>query len=602
MGLEDESSSIKHNWTAEFIRFLKVNNETADFSFILLTIGAGGSGKTAVAFMISHVLLEADPKRHVLLYQVPEGLIPAIHESLKANGLESWCSRFKRIEHLREVDVNAILIFDEGVLQANAKEALMKEMVDFEQDLSFSRHKRTIVLMNSVDDGILLAYRKKAHITIYKQLNKGFVDNVRNDKFVKQYRTELTKLDVREAIVYSTYKYFNNKIGKLKMDLKLYCPWYNDKISRNMEGSTFSAQFSRYEGNAKLVEEYAKKAVDAFGKDLIKKARMKSILLGWMEETFPDKYFDLKRYIDSIYNRAVYKEYMSQKGAAEDDETGSMMEPELESSETMQDENDPDQEAMIETEKASDQDVKVPEPKPESLVVLEPKPQDPNDPFLHCYDAINTFSYNKADILADYGRDRDIDTSSRELNVAVYNRYNETGKLDVVSKEFNSPVDPSKKMSVNGVRLMVRRVSGFLANKVGLLFEPVIERELKKAFPLARIYHGKEKKPDFIVFQPGVEPTGTETDPPLAASGTIFVYSVKCYDSLRSKTSLPVSEHDPEIKYCQRVQAIAAGKGKKIDIRLTSLYFNIANRNWTQHAIDFLFPKDIEIDETRDVA
>jgi hypothetical protein len=594
LGIEEAKDSIRHNYTVEFIRFLEVNNNTPDFSFILLTMGAGGSGKTAIAFMMSHILLKVDPKRHVLLYRVPESLVPSIHESLKANSLEEWCPRFRRIENLREVDVNAILIIDEGVLNANAKEALMKEMVDFEQDLSFSRHKRVICLMNSVDDGVLLGFRKKAHIMIYKQLTKGFVDNVRNDRFVKVHAYDLTKLAVNEAIVYSTYKYFNNRIGKLKLDLKNYCPWYNDKISRNMANETFSAQFNRFSEKDKLATHYAKIAVDFFGEDL-KKPRMQAVMLGWFKHEYPDQYFDLQRVIKDIYQAAMYMQYMRERGedSHEDKKEGS--------------------------HKEADGSVKPPEEKPAAPApatsmpaaavpapeLATPSPAPPAAPPVVGSQgpAGDPGPSIKAEVLAikfDPQTNARLDKYQNQTHAKIWKRYHEVGKLDVVAAEFPSPSDPSKCFSVPGIRLvLVGPLAGWLSNQIGNDFEVDIEKLLKLKFPLGRVIHGGPKRPDFIVALPGTMFQPGDEKPPLAIFGRIFVYSIKCYDSIRPQTKLPIKELDPEIHYCQRCQALAAQKGNKIDITLVSIFYNIASKRVNEQiGVNFLMPPPtITIDE-----
>ncbi len=594
LGIEEAHDSIRHNYTVDFIHFLEANNNTPDFSFILLTMGAGGSGKTAVAFMMSHIMLKADPKRHVLLYRVPETLVPDIHESLKANGLEEWNTRFKRIEHLREVDVNAILIIDEGVLNANAKEALMKEMVDFEQDLSFSRHKRIVALMNSVDDGVLLGFRKKAHIMIYKQLTKGFVDNVRNDHFVKTHAYDLTKLAINEAIVYSTYKYFSNKIGKLKLDLKLYCPWYNDKISRNMANETFSAQFSRFTEKDKLATHYAKIAVDFFGKDL-GKPRMQAVMLGWFKHEYPDQYFDLQRVIKDIYQTAMYMQYMRERGEDidEDKKEGKPKVLDNSTAPLAQPPADPGQSTSIPA-------TTVTSPDPPKLAAAPPAtpPAEGSRSLVGIHDASI-----KNEVIAlnfDPQVNKRLELYDNKTHVRMWIRYHETGKMDVVASEFPSPVDSSKNISVNGVRLILTgKIAGWLADHVGVDFEDEIEKILKRKFHLSRVAHGGPKKPDFVVAMPGAEFEPGENKPPLVISGRVFVYSIKCYDSIRPKTSLPIKELDPEVRYCQRIAGLAANREKKVDITLISIFLNMANKRVNEQiGINFLMPPaTIEIEE-----
>jgi len=615
LGIEESKDSIRRNYTPDFIAFLENNNNTPDFSFILLTMGAGGSGKTAIAFMMSHVLLKADPKRHVLLYRVPETLVPDIQESLTANGLAEWCPRFKRIENLREVDVNAILIIDEGVLNANAKEALMKEMVDFEQDLSFSRHKRIIALMNSVDDGVLLGFRKKAHIMIYKQLTKGFVDNVRNDRFVKTHSYDLTKLAINEAIIYSTYKYFNNRIGKLKLDLKVYCPWYTDKISRNMANETFSAQYSRFSERDKMATHYAKIAVDFFGEDL-KKPRMQSVMLGWFKHEYPDQYFDLQRVIKDIYQAAMYMQYMRERGEDADEDKKETSHKEADGSVkpvVKAPAADVPGTPIVATAGGSTEPAGTTAPQPVPPAPAEPATQLAPSPAPAKLVVLPLPPANvpagasevsiKAEVLAmrfDPGIENRLDDYVNKTHARIWKRYHEVGKMDVVASEFPSPVDPSKNLSVNAVRLILTgTLAGWLAERVGVDFEGEIEKILKRKFPLSRIVHGGPKRPDFVVAMPGTEFELGEEKPPLVVSGRVFVYSIKCYDSVRPKTPLPIKELDPEVRYCQRIAGLAASRGKKAEITLVSVFYNMSSKRVTEHiGIDFLMPpKIIEIDE-----
>jgi hypothetical protein len=492
------------------------------------------------------------------------------------------------------VDVNAILIIDEGVLNANAKEALMKEMVDFEQDLSFSRHKRIIALMNSVDDGVLLGFRKKAHIMIYKQLTKGFVDNVRNDKFVKTHSYDLTKLAVNEAIVYSTYKYFNNRIGKLKLDLKVYCPWYTDKISRNMANETFSAQYNRFSEKDKLATHYAKIAVDFFGADL-KKPRMQSVMLGWFKHVYPDQYFDLQRVIKDIYPAAMYMQYMRERGEDSNEDKKEASRKEADGSVKPVVEHPPAPAPGTSTPAAAGE---APEPaKPAVVPPAAPPQQGPPAPAGASEPSI------KAEVLAmgfDPGIEKQLENYGNKTHARIWKRYHEVGKMDVVASEFPSPVDTSKNMSVNAVRLILTgTLAGWLAERVGVDFEGEIEKVLKKKFPLSRIAHGGPKKPDFVVAMPGAEFELGEEKPPLVVSGRVFVYSIKCYDSVRPKTPLPIKELDPEVRYCQRISGLAASRGKKAEITLVSVFYNMASKRVTEEiGIDYLMPpKTIEIDE-----
>lgn len=325
-----KSLGIEKDITKEFMSVLASQSENKEFSIITWILGSTGSGKTSLMFILAQHILNTDKfekfidesgkeiiiPRHIQMYNVPDTLIKEVQRSMIENGFGEYATRITKIKALREIKNNAIVCIDEGILSANSKESLRIEFRNFEKGLSYSRHKRLFFIMNSTDDGILLAYRKKAHVIIYKMLSEGFIQYQNKDLFIKNHADIIRNLAVDESVLISDHKLFK-KSGKIKLNSKQYVPYYNATISQNLSNNSFDADFERDEQISKDITKFARVVRDFFGKDLFKQKKINSIVEDWFELTYPEAFADLRRYIPKIVKRAMHFQYIIDRESKE---------------------------------------------------------------------------------------------------------------------------------------------------------------------------------------------------------------------------------------------------------------------------------------------
>jgi len=289
------------NHTSRFIEMLINEKDNIESSFIAMIIGATGSGKTALAFIIISILMYSDPTRTCKLFRVPSSLL----ENIKKYAPKSLSSRFKIIQNLREITEDSILLIDEGLLNANGKEALKLEFRAFEKGLGISRQLRIIALLNTQSDGVIKSYRKLAHIIFYKQISVIIEQNT-NDKFIKRNSYVLKQLKEKQTLFQSGYKKFK-KWGRIEIDLDEIIPWYNFEISKSYAKSNFDQQFIQDLKQDELLKSLAEKALKFWGADLLK-SKAEMVLSAWLKEQVSfETYYDVKTKIREILSYAVYK-------------------------------------------------------------------------------------------------------------------------------------------------------------------------------------------------------------------------------------------------------------------------------------------------------
>lgn len=275
--------------------------DNEESSFISMIIGTTGSGKTALSFEIINVLLLSDPSRHCQMFRVPQVMLKLIQTYAPKN----IGDRFSIVEKLRDVKPDAILLIDEGLLNANAKESLKTEFVGFEKALAISRQLRIILILNTQTGGILKSYRILAHIIFYKQTSVLMVENT-NIKFIKKNYYTLQKLIPNQTLFQSAYKSFSNKWGSLTLPLNEYCDWFNIKISKSYAKECFDQQFEQERIKDIFNKKIAKEAVAYWG-ILLFKSKAEQMLSGWIRSVYGyDTYFDVKSKLKEIMGYAVY--------------------------------------------------------------------------------------------------------------------------------------------------------------------------------------------------------------------------------------------------------------------------------------------------------
>ena len=288
--------------TEKWVKFLKSDRYKKKNSFILWHLAGRDWGKTAEAFKEINLLLEKNRKRFVQILKAPPDFIKNIEEVCP----EEYKGRFESLPKLRFLRKNAILVIDEGLLGANAKEALTKEMRRLSKFTSKSRHPNIIVIINSVNLGILGEFKDMIDITIYKHLGyQFFVRNRGKDKFIDQHEKLLSHLKEWEGIIISSYKKFNYERGKISLKYEDFCPWFNDNLSLNQQDTNPDADFEDEIQLSKEIERLAKMAVNELGYRLLKPLAERK-LKGWLQAEHKELYYDFEKYIPRILTLAYY--------------------------------------------------------------------------------------------------------------------------------------------------------------------------------------------------------------------------------------------------------------------------------------------------------
>lgn len=208
-----------------------------------MTIGQMGGGKTVLLCTLINLLLTFGyEERNVALYQAPKSLLKAIQKAVP----DHLKSKFRIIERLHEIQPFDIFAMDEGILTANALEALTKNAQYFIESLIAARQMSVLSLLNTQDDGILRKYRTKAQFKFYKSLTDGYIEETFTDKFARKHQEILATLDPKYTLFRISHPWFSTKYprirtGYLYLPLRKYCPWFNDEISRYFEGENFDS-------------------------------------------------------------------------------------------------------------------------------------------------------------------------------------------------------------------------------------------------------------------------------------------------------------------------------------------------------------------------
>ena len=289
------------NITEKWVSFLKRDKRMPKNSFVVWNMGSRGSGKTAEVFKIINTILENNNKRIIQFWKATDAVIVSIE---KVCPLE-FKGRFENISRLRDIKANSILIIDEGLLGANAKEALKKEMRNFIKFLSKSRHYDIIIIINSISYNILLDFRSAVDILIYRRLPRMFIkQHMNKDAYLREYSEQIIRLKEWEGILISNYKRFENT-GKISWKYENYCPWFNDNISMYQESTSpdiaFDENKKELDNNKEIVEWIIGQVSDKFiGKRGYANLRM------WLYTNHQDKFFDNKSNLKTIYELYVY--------------------------------------------------------------------------------------------------------------------------------------------------------------------------------------------------------------------------------------------------------------------------------------------------------
>lgn len=298
--LYDQNDEHLDDISLSWVNFLKKDKRWKKNSYIKWNLGSRGGGKTADVFKETNILLE-NQKRIVQFWKAPIELIQNINKCCP----EDRKGRYETIDKLRDIKFNAIFVIDEGIIGANAKEALKKEMRNLIKFLSKTRHYNIIGIINSVSLGILLQFRDTIDIVAYRRLPKIFLkNNSSKDIVLKEYAGEINSLKDWQCLLFSSYKRFDRE-GLVSMKYEKYCVWFNDNLSMYQQSTNPDVAFDEnkilLDKHKKIVHWLIKSVEDKFnGKHGFNNFSM------WLYRNFNDIYFDNKSYLRTIFNLYVH--------------------------------------------------------------------------------------------------------------------------------------------------------------------------------------------------------------------------------------------------------------------------------------------------------
>ena len=290
------------NITPQWIEFLKKDKNIKMNSFILWIIGNRGSGKTAEVLKIVNKLLKDNPKRVVQFWRAHQDLI----ENIKKVCPEEYKDRFETIFKLKDIKRNSIFVIDEGLLGANAKEALRIEMKNLVKFLSKSRHYNVIGIVNSVSFGILLQFKNVVDMIMYKRLPRSLIQNKQKNDFVlKEYPDKILRLKDWESIFVSNYKRFE-KMGIVSWKYENYCPWFTNNISMYQKNTSPDVDFDETTRLLKVHSSIVKWTIDAVGSNFVGKGGYRNFRM-WFYTNHTDVYQDNIKQLKIIHDLYLYK-------------------------------------------------------------------------------------------------------------------------------------------------------------------------------------------------------------------------------------------------------------------------------------------------------
>jgi hypothetical protein len=294
--------------STQYINFLRRDKREKQNSFILWHIAMRKGGKTGLTFIELNQLLKNNPKRFVQFYKVPDLMVDIIYQKLQKYDqdlYEEYKGRFECIDKIRKIRQNGIVVIDEGLIGANAKEALKVGMRNLGKYLSKSRHPNNIVIINSVNLNILSEFRDMIDIAIYKRVGSKFImNNERRDPILDKLAPYLTRLRPQEGFLFSDYWDFE-KIGVFTIELDDYCPWFDDDISRYHQHTSADVAFDEEKKLNATLDRIAKQIVDEIGKEFDRRGGKYDFEV-WFQRNHEALAYDYQTHINDIYKRYTY--------------------------------------------------------------------------------------------------------------------------------------------------------------------------------------------------------------------------------------------------------------------------------------------------------
>lgn len=309
------------NYTQKFIDMFLYSSKHEDFAPSILILADRGQGKTCLEFIIYTLLLAGNKKRYVKIYKAPPKLLEEIQNAFPP----SLANRFDIIDDLLDVEENDILGIDEAGNVADAKRALTKELREFISGLTYARHNHIPVVCCTSHPGILRHLNIISEIKIYKHMNFDYVKALAKDgdTFAKKNGEILQKLPIEKALFRANYRYLRdseNKLiyqGGLILPKDIYCPWFTDGISQNMQGFSMATERMRDLEAKMSLDDTVDEVVKRLGKYL-KKGNRNSLIRGYLLSVDPERYQRIKNYIGDIGDKALFKVFLKEEKGRND--------------------------------------------------------------------------------------------------------------------------------------------------------------------------------------------------------------------------------------------------------------------------------------------
>ena len=283
------------NITDEWFVFLDNQPYVRDSTFDIGIISKKRGGKTIFAITTIDRIMLADKKRFLICYKNER--IPEILQNVN-----NFKNRVACIHNIIEADkyvdmgYKLIIFIDEGVLTANAKSALKKDMKELGQAFASSSHKDVILIVNAQDDGVIKDLRGKSEITIYKRLTRKYVLGT-SDPMVSQKKELLISLSKLQAYCVSEHFDFD-KVGIIEFNAFKYLTWLtpelDEALSKNDALSSFSQPYNKELEELDTVKELAQDYLDDKGIEFCLKSK--------------SHVKDLKYFLTQEYSLKYYKQ------------------------------------------------------------------------------------------------------------------------------------------------------------------------------------------------------------------------------------------------------------------------------------------------------
>jgi len=259
-----EIPDITDDWFAFLDKLAIMRDSTVDIH----NIGKKRSGKTIFSITAIDRIMKADNDRFLICYQNEN--LPKILRKV-----DRFKKRVSSINHIIEADkfvelgFKLIIYMDEGVLTANAKSALQKDMKELGQAFASSSHKDVILIVNAQDDGVIKDLRGKGDISVFKRLTRRYILGS-SDPLVRSKHELLLSLTKKESYVVSEHFDFD-KTGIIKFDVYDYLDWLtpelDKELSKNDSISSFSQPYNKELEELDTVKELALEYIDNKGLD-----------------------------------------------------------------------------------------------------------------------------------------------------------------------------------------------------------------------------------------------------------------------------------------------------------------------------------------------